>query len=137
MEKLKVNIRNINNKDKVKFGEASTLTYDQVAEKINKQNNMCYVCLQPFKYDGGKWCNFFPSVDRINNYKPHTNDNIAISCVFCNTRCFKQVNIKKCGLCENHNYDDYIITKSNLFFQLRIRNLTINDYINGLYNCIK
>ena len=138
---IKKNIYNNNRKDLQKYGIKGTFTYEDYIQKIKDQNNKCYICLQEFKYDGGKWCYFFPSCDRIYNYSPHTKENIAIACLFCNIRMFKGKLLKcglqkKCGdLCEglNHAYDGDIITKSILFRNLGHNNNRIKEYINTLF----
>jgi hypothetical protein len=134
MKKIKRNIASSNNDDIKKYGVKGTLTIDEFLEKIKEQGNKCYVCLQEFKYDGGKWCYFFPSADRIYNYKSHTKSNIAASCLFCNIRMFKGINEKKCGLCEglNHVYQGDIITKSVLFRSLENSDDRIKEYINDI-----
>ena len=142
--KIKTNISNNNNKDIKKYGIKGIFTYDQFIDKIKQQDNKCYICLQEFKYDGGKWCNFFPSTDRIYNYSPHFSYNIAISCVFCNIRMFKEGLLKRpikkeCGLCEglNHTYEGTIITKSELFYNLGNDDNSIRDYIYRINNSKK
>jgi hypothetical protein len=109
--KIKRNIANSLRKDIVRFGRKGKFSYADFIDKIIKQGNKCYVCLQGFKYDGGNWCHFFPSADRIYNYAPHDRENIAISCTFCNIRMFNQFTEKKCGLCDglNHVYEGNII----------------------------
>jgi len=137
--KLKSNINNNNKNDIKKYGVKGTLTYEDFISKIEGQSNKCYVCLQEFRYDGGKYCLFFPSADRIYNYSRHTKENVAVSCLFCNIRMFKdnvsqQKGEKKCGLCDglNHMYEGDIITKSSLFNSLGNNNYRIKEYINAL-----
>jgi hypothetical protein len=132
--KIKRNIANNNTKDVKEHRSKGTLTMDEFFDKIKEQGNKCYVCLQEFKYDGGKWCYFFPSADRIYNYTSHTKDNIAASCLFCNIRMFKQTDRKQCGLCDglNHNYEGDIITKSKLFRELGNSNYRIKEYIDDI-----
>ena len=139
ISRIKTNINSNNNKDVSKFGVRGTLTYDEFMDKIKDQNNKCYICLQELKYDGGKWCNFFPSPDRISNSSRHHNDNIAVSCIYCNIRYFKEKNLeecifKKCGLCPglNHDHDGYIITKSELFSNLGNLDYKIKEYIDNI-----
>jgi len=129
--KIKRNLSHNNAKDVKQFRIKGTLTYDDYMRKIEEQDNKCYICLQEFKYDGGNWCYFFPSADRLYNYSPHSNNNCQIACLFCNIRMFKQIDIKKCGLCEglNHAYDGDIITKSRLFRALENNNYSIRQYI--------
>lgn len=136
ISKIKHNINSNNNKDRKKYGIRGTFTYEDFVEKIKQQNGKCYVCNQEFQYNGGKWCCFFPSPDRIYNYTPHTKDNVAISCTFCNIRMFKGINEKKCGLCDglNHIYTGDIITKSELFRNLGNDNFEIKQYILNLCN---
>jgi hypothetical protein len=131
---IKHNIACLNRTDLKKVGIKGSFTYEQFIEKIQEQNNKCYVCQQEFKYDGGKWCYFFPSPDRINNRDSHTSSNIAISCLFCNIRNFKKAVEKKCGLCEglNHEFKGDIITKSALFRRLRARGILIRQYIDTI-----
>jgi len=130
-QKLKHNIACCVRKDIAKYGVKGTLTYAEFLEKLTNQQNKCYVCKQEFKYDGENWCYFMPSPDRIYNYSPHTKDNIAVSCVFCNIRMFKQISVKKCGLCKDHCYDGDIIIKSALFRQLGNDNKKIYEYANS------
>jgi hypothetical protein len=134
IKKIKNNISRSNNKDVQEHRPKGTLTIEEFFDKIKEQGNKCYVCLQEFKFDGGKWCYFFPSADRIYNYSSHTKDNIAASCLFCNIRMFKKVNEKKCGLCDglNHHYQGEIITKSKLFRNLGNCNDNIKKYINEI-----
>jgi len=134
ISKIKKNIKNNNGADVKKGRIRGNLTYDEFMEQLKKQNERCYVCLQEFKYDGGKWCYFFPSADRIRNSDIHHKDNIAISCFFCNVRCFKRISEKHCGLCENLNHKSYdkILTKSQLFHRLGNSEEKIKEYINNL-----
>jgi hypothetical protein len=137
--KIKRGINNNNRKDIQKYGMKGTLTYEQFINKIKDQGNKCYVCLQEFQYNGGNWCYFFPSADRIYNYSPHSKENIGASCLFCNIRMFKQVSEKKCGLCDglNHIHTGDIITKSRLFYNLGNNNEVIREYINNINNINK
>jgi hypothetical protein len=134
--KIKRNIAGNNRKDLAQYGVKGTLTYDDYIDKIKEQGNKCYVCLQEFQYNGGQWCYFFPSADRIYNYSPHSKDNIGVSCLFCNIRMFKQISVKKCGLCEglNHVYTGDIITKSELFSNLGNSDYNIKEYIGTVGN---
>lgn len=136
MNKIKININSNNKKDNNKFARNGKFTLDEFMEKLKAQGDKCYICLQGFKYDGGKWCYYFPSSDRINNNYPHDKDNIAISCLYCNIRYYKEHHLntkinKNCGLCEglNHIYEDNIITKSQLFRNLGNSNYRIKEYI--------
>jgi hypothetical protein len=134
ISKIKRNIAGNNRKDLAQYGVKGTLTYDDYIDKIKEQGNKCYVCLQEFQYNGGQWCYFFPSADRIYNYSPHSKDNIGVSCLFCNIRMFKQISVKKCGLCEglNHVYTGDIMTKSELFSNLGNSDYNIKEYINKI-----
>lgn len=139
ISKIKRNIAHNNRKDLEKYRMRGTLTYDEFIDKIQEQGNKCYVCLQDFQYNGGQWCYFFPSADRISNYIPHSKENVGIACLFCNIRMFKQVSEKKCGLCEglNHVYSGDIITKSKLFRNLGNDNSIIKEYINKMKKDIR
>ena len=134
IKKIKRNIAGNNHSDIEQYGMKGTLTYDDFIEKIKEQGNKCYVCLQGFQYNGRQWCYFFPSADRIYNYSPHTKENIAVACLFCNIRMFKQISEKKCGLCEglHHIHTGDIITKSSLFHRLGNNNDIIKEYINNI-----
>lgn len=125
VSKIKRLVKSNNQTDKKKIGIVGILTFDDFMKKIQEQNYKCYICKQEFKYDGGNWCYFFPSADRIDNDKIHSYQNIQISCFFCNVRLFKGISEKKCGLCEglNHVYQGHIPTKTELF-----RNLDHSDY---------
>lgn len=135
ISKIKSKIASNNKKDETKYGIKGDLTLDEFITKMNKQNGKCYICLQDFKYDGGKFCDFFPSPDRINNNIKHTSVNIAISCTYCNLRTWKEGylghEIKKvCGHCEglNHTHQEYISTKSVLYRALGNNNTRIYEY---------
>lgn len=133
IKKIKKNISHNNHRDVKKYGSKGTLTYEEFINKINSQGNKCYVCSQEFKYDGGNWCYFFPSPDRIYNYTRHTIENIGISCLFCNIRMFKRISVKSCGLCEGlgHAFEGQIITKSQLFYSLGNNNGLIYSYVDN------
>ena len=135
IEKIKQHIRSNNTKDKKKFGRMGNFTFEQFQAKLQYQKNKCYVCQQEFQYNGGKYCYFFPSIDRINNNYYHTNYNIALSCFFCNVRFFKQVSEKKCGLCDGlgHTYEGSIITKSELFKNLRANYSGIDKHMRDIF----
>ena len=135
ISKIKSKISSNNKNDEKKYGIKGDLTLDEFITKIKKQNGKCYVCLQDFKYDGGNFCDFFPSPDRINNNIKHTCNNVAISCTYCNLRTWKEGylrhEIKKvCGHCEglNHSHEGYISTKSVLFRSLGNNNTRIYEY---------
>jgi hypothetical protein len=132
--KIARNIRNNNKIDKTKIGEEGVLKVDEFMEKMRDQNYKCYVCKQEFKYDGDKWCYFFPSADRLNNKKIHSKENIAISCFFCNVRNWKQINEKKCGLCKSpeHTYIGNIQTKSELFSKLHHSEFELYLYLKNM-----
>jgi hypothetical protein len=138
LSKIKSNIAGNNLKDSKTLGIKGVFTLQEFISKVKLQNNKCYICLQDFKYDGGKWCNFFPSADRINNRDIHREGNIAISCVYCNIRNFKEKftgkEIKKvCGDCPdlNHIYEAYIPTKSEVFRSLGNSNHRMYEYANN------
>lgn len=140
ISKIKDKISSNNRNDIKKIGRKGNLTYKEFMEKIIKQKGKCYICLQDFKYDGGKWCNFFPSPDRINNSNIHTNNNIAISCTYCNLRFYKDTFTGKetkkiCGICPglNHSHEKYIPTKSVLFASLGNSNSRIYEYAQNPY----
>jgi outer membrane cobalamin receptor len=95
ISKYKKNFAKSNRIDLAKYGVKGTLTYDEFIDKIKEQGNKCYVCLQEFQYNGGQWCYFSPSADRIYNYSPHSKENIGVACLFCNIRMFKQISEKK------------------------------------------
>lgn len=134
--KIQRHITSNNHTDVADGRERGTLTYEQFMNKVREQGNKCYICLQTFKYDGGKWCYFFPSADRICDSTSHIIHNIGISCLFCNIREFKKYHFntvcqKKCGLCDglNHTYTGDIITKKRLYDSLCNDNTIIREYI--------
>ena len=135
ISKLKDKISSNNRKDLEKFKLKGTLTFEEFINKLKRQNNKCYICLQNFRYDGGNFCDFFPSPDRIYNYDIHKDSNIAASCTYCNLRMRKEQilgkEIKKvCGCCPdlNHTYEGYIPTKSEVFRSLGNSNYRIYEY---------
>jgi hypothetical protein len=44
--KIKRNIANLVRKDLEKYGRKGNFIYEDFIEKLNKQNNKCYICLQ-------------------------------------------------------------------------------------------
>lgn len=134
LSKFSRNIRNNNRMDKQKIGVEGKLTLDDFLQKLKDQQYRCYVCEQEFKYDGDKWCYFFPSADRIDNKKVHSKENVAVSCFFCNVRCWKQINEKKCGLCKSdgHSYEGQIQTKSDFFKKINHSEYELNLYLKSL-----
>ena len=136
ISKIKRNISHNNTRDTKKYGTKGTLTYNEFMDMIKEQGNKCYICLQDFQYNGGQWCYFFPSADRIYNYSPHSKDNIAVSCLFCNIRTFKQISEKRCGLCEglDHAFIGDIITKACLFRSLGNNKYRIKEFIKNINN---
>ncbi len=59
VSKIKQLVKSNNQADKKKFGINGNLSYDDFMNKIQEQSYKCYICMQEFKYDGGKWCYFF------------------------------------------------------------------------------
>jgi hypothetical protein len=139
IKKIKHSISSNNRSDLKKFARKGTLTFEEFFNKIKIQNNKCYICLQEFRYDGGNYCNFFPSPDRIYNYDIHTENNIAASCTYCNIRMRKEQIlgkdiVKSCGLCPDleHSHTNYIPSKSELFRYLGNNNNRIHNYIKDI-----
>lgn len=138
VQKIKQHIQHNNRNDLKHFGQRGILTYDDYMKKLQEQKYKCYICKQEFKYDGGKWCYFFPSADRINNNYPHSYENVQIACFFCNVRMFKGISEKKCGLCEglNHVYEGFIRSKSELFRDLGHSEYELKRYIEEMKNML-
>ena len=130
--KLKTNINGNNYNDLRKFGIKGDLTYEQFVIKMMQQDVKCYICLQEFKFDGDRWCYFFPSPDRINNHDIHTDKNIAISCTYCNIREFKEDYLgkdifKACCHGKNHVSKDYIIRRNTFYSRTGFNKKNLED----------
>lgn len=68
--------------DKKKFGSVKTITTKEIEEMIKMQNYKCAVSGLPlFFHPSEKRFILQPSVDRIDNTKPHTKDNSQIVCL--------------------------------------------------------
>lgn len=74
------------------------ISLGNVLELLDRQQNRCYVCRDIVLLCGyDSYCIYQFSLDRIDNSKPHTTDNILISCYYCN--CFGYLS----------KYNDYIV----------------------------
>ena len=140
--KIKNNINGNNYNDIRKFGTKGDLTYEQFTRKMMQQDAKCYICLQEFKFDGNRWCYFFPSPDRINNNDIHTNNNIAISCTYCNIREFKEdllgTNINKvCCYKKGHESTENIIRRSVFYANTGFNKKNLEDYSSKIVDYTK
>jgi hypothetical protein len=127
-DKIKAN----NYDDLRKRGIRGNLTYEQFITKMMQQDAKCYICLQDFKFDGERWCNFFPSPDRIHNDDIHTDKNIAISCTYCNIREFKEQWLDKpvdklCCPGKNHISNEYIIKRRDFYVKTGFNKKNLED----------
>lgn len=142
IKKIKTNIYQNNYNDLRKIGIKGDLTYEQFIIKMLQQDTRCYICLQEFKFDGDRWCYFFPSPDRINNSDIHTDKNIAISCTYCNIREFKEDSIGKyidkvCCYGKDHNSKDSIIRRSEFYAKTGFNKKSLDDYSSKIVDYTK
>ncbi len=142
ISKVKTNINGNNYNDIRKFGIKGNLTYEQFVIKMMQQDAKCYICLEEFKFDGDRWCYFFPSPDRINNRDIHTDKNIAISCTYCNIREFKEDYLGKhidkvCCYGKGHISKDYIIKRSEFYSKTGFNKRNIEDISNKIIDYTK
>ena len=131
--KIKNKIAGNNYNDLKRFKTKGDLTYEQFIRKMMQQDCKCYICLQEFKFDGINHCYFFPSPDRINNSDIHTDNNIAISCTYCNIREFKEdylgKNIDKiCCYGKGHHSKESIIRRSEFYLKTGFNKKCNEDY---------
>ena len=61
-------------------GEKCTLTVDWIKEQYQKNKYSAYTCIEMFPSKTA-YFPFKPSVDRIDNSKPHTPDNCVLVCI--------------------------------------------------------
>uniref|UniRef100_A0A6C0AP09 Uncharacterized protein n=1 Tax=viral metagenome TaxID=1070528 RepID=A0A6C0AP09_9ZZZZ len=140
--KIKRNIAGNNNNDFKRFGTKGDLTYDQFIRRMLQQDSKCYICLQEFKFDGINHCYFFPSPDRINNSDIHTDNNIAISCTYCNIREFKEdylgKNIDKiCCYRQGHHSKEPIIRRREFYLKTGFNKKTNEVYSSKIVDYTK
>lgn len=84
---IKKKISNCVNKDKKKFNLKGNMTYANICNLLKNQNYECYVCNEKVLTEGYKpYCVNQFSIDRIDDNKPHNDDNVKISCYFCNCK---------------------------------------------------
>lgn len=100
LKNIKQKINNCKRNDKKKFEMEGDLTVDYVLELLVKQKLKCYICnieLNLYNYENR--CKNQLSIDRINDFKPHNNNNIILSCYYsnCENTCFINIE-KKCEL---------------------------------------
>lgn len=92
----KKNLNRISNK----LTHIGNITYDNIVELLNNQNNKCYKCNDiVLTHLYVPFCLYKFSIDRIDNYKPHDIDNVKISCYFCNCKDHYSFDKKKKDKC--------------------------------------
>ena len=84
---IKTKISNCRMTDKRRGMQIGDVTLEYILELLSRQNYTCSKCQELFLTTGYSphCCNQF-SIDRIDNAKPHDNDNVRLSCVFCNCK---------------------------------------------------
>lgn len=84
-------LSNCRGKDKRVFGYKGTIEHKYVKELLRKQENKCIICEEEVLLSGWRpLCCYQFSIDRIDNKKPHNNENCFISCYYCNCRDFPE-----------------------------------------------
>lgn len=82
---IKKKINNCKNSDNIKFKKRGNISYKYIKQLLNEQDYKCFKCdgkVITHLYE--PYCLYQFSIDRLNNKKPHNEDNIKISCYFCN-----------------------------------------------------
>ena len=79
-------ISNLLEKDSKKFGEKGNITLNTIIKLLHSQENKCYICQDPVMFSALPYCCYKMSIDRINDNEPHNDNNILISCYYCNCR---------------------------------------------------
>ena len=64
-----------------KLNVPMSLTIEDIAELYKTKPTVCPCCEQPFDENGGPK---YPTVDRLNNSKGYTLDNVIVLCFKCN-----------------------------------------------------
>jgi hypothetical protein len=83
-DNIKKKIQSCERYDKKRFGVAEELDIDLIYRQLMYQNYKCFNCKDIVKLDYEPYCLYQFSIDRIDNNKPHTIDNILIACYHCN-----------------------------------------------------
>lgn len=79
--------KKINYVGKGKLESIGDITSEYVRECVNRQKYKCHECGDVFlTYGYGAYCHYKFSIDRINNNLPHNNNNIRITCYYCNCK---------------------------------------------------
>jgi len=81
---IKSKINGYKTQDSVKFGTKTELTVDQVIQTFICYNYKCDECGKEVMIDHDTNCYLQYSLDRIKDDKPHTYDNIRLTCLSCN-----------------------------------------------------
>jgi len=103
LEKIRSKIESTKDKD-MRNGGVTTITVDDVLRKLKDQNYKCFVCKDNFvTHSWGYKCHYQFTMDRIDDNKFHTSDNVVMNCFFCNccyTRDFPKIKTRCFGKCE-------------------------------------
>tara|TARA_B100000424_G_C22828020_1_gene442526 strand:- start:48 stop:575 length:528 start_codon:yes stop_codon:yes gene_type:complete len=86
LDELKIKLNSYKQQDKKKYNESNNLiTLDNIIEKLVCSKLKCYYCKKNLLLffekvrDNDQW-----TLDRLNNYDEHSNDNTIICCLECN-----------------------------------------------------
>jgi hypothetical protein len=72
---------------KGKLNSIGNITYEDIVKLLKIQEYKCYICSDiVLTYSYVPYCSYKFSIDRLDNNKPHDQNNIKISCYFCNCK---------------------------------------------------
>jgi hypothetical protein len=103
-------VSNCKNSDKKKLNwvgngkleHIGDITYNHIYQLLQDQNYKCYLCNDfVFTHSYVPYCSYKFSVDRVDNNKPHDDNNVKISCYFCNCKNHVAYNRSEKNKCVN------------------------------------
>jgi hypothetical protein len=134
---IKSKINGYKSQDSVKFGTKTELTVEQVIKIFICYNYKCDECGKEVMIDHDTNCYLQYSLDRIKDDKPHTYDNIRLTCLSCNVNHQKNMYYKSnttfpikelvrsnCKKCTNHTQKEICSQTNTAIVPIRTSNPT-------------
>lgn len=109
--------KKINWNGRGKLYHVGNINYNIIHNLLKKQKFRCYICNDNLAIVNIKpYCCYKFSVDRLNNLEPHDDDNVKISCYYCNCKdhiLYNRRKKEKCKdincICNNKLFDNFCI----------------------------